>query len=96
MQNNINVKSGQNIWDVALQEFGDIEQVFTLINDNDLNLNFKLQSNQIITINNSNVGNENIKNFYKFSALNLNNYQTEAMPPNIGGDYNNDYNNDYN
>jgi hypothetical protein len=95
MQNKL-VSSGQNIWDVALQEFGDIEQVFTFIADNDLNLNFKLKPSQNIIINNSGIGNNDIKNLFKFSKIILNNDQTEAMPPNIGGDYNNDYNNDYN
>jgi len=95
MPNNINISDGQNIWDITLQEFGDLEKVMTLLTDNDLNFNFKLKSNQNITINNSNVGNDNIKNFYKFSGLKLSNDQTEAMPPNIAGDYNDDYNNDY-
>lgn len=93
MQNN--VLSGQNIWDIALQEFGDIEYVGNLISDNNLSFNSKLQSGQQITINNSNIGNNNIKNLFIFSGLKLNNNQTEAMPPSIGGDYNNDYNNDY-
>ena len=95
MPNNINISDGQNIWDITLQEFGDLEKVMTLLTDNDLNFNFKLKSNQDITINNSNIGNDNIKNFYKFSGLKLSNDQTEAMPPNIAGDYNDDYNNDY-
>jgi len=95
MPNN-QVFSGQSIWDIALEQFGDIEYSVDLINDNNLNFNSKLQSSQEITINNSNSGNNDIKNFYKFKGLKLNNDQTEAMPPNIGGDYNNDYKNDYN
>ena len=95
MPNNINISDGQNIWDIVLQEFGDIEKIMTLIEDNNLNFNSKLKSNQNIIINNSNIGNDNIKNLYKFSGLKLSNDQTEAMPPNIAGDYNEDYNNDY-
>lgn len=89
------VLSGQSIWDIALQEFGDLEYTFNIVDDNSLNFNSKLQSGQNITINNSNLGNNDIKNFYKFSGKLLNNAQSEAMPPNVGGDYNNDYNNDY-
>lgn len=95
MQNNVEIKSGQNIWDLTLQEFGDVEYLFTVLTDNDINPNQKLKSGQKITINNSNLGNNDIKNFYKFSGKILTNDQTEAMPPNIGGDYNEDFNNDY-
>jgi len=93
MQNN--TLYGQSIWDLSLQQFGSVEFCGNLINDNNLNFNSKLKSNQQITINNSNLGDNDIKNFYKFRGLNINNAQSEAMPPNIGGDYNNDYNNDY-
>jgi hypothetical protein len=88
-------KENQNIWDITLQEFGDVEYLFTLLEDNSLNINSKLRSGQNITINNSGVGNNDIKNFYNLRRLNVSNNQEYAMPPNIGGDYNNDYNNDY-
>ena len=43
-------RENQNIWDVTLQEFGDVEYLFTLLNDNSLNVNSKLRSGQNITI----------------------------------------------
>jgi hypothetical protein len=93
MQNR--VIDGQSIWDLSLQYFGSLKYAIDIISDNNLGFNTKLKSSQNITINNSNIGDNDIKNLYKFNGIVLNNAQSEAMPPNIGGDYNNDYNNDY-
>lgn len=89
------VIGGQNIYDIALQEFGTLEQLFTLLVDNGLSVNSKLISGQQITVNKTNVGDENIKSFVVLKNITMNNDQGEKVPPLLAGDYNNDYNNDY-
>ena len=96
------VKDGQNILDVCLQAFGSLEQLFILLNDNDLVVNNILRSGQDLTINNENIGDELIKNFVSLNNIVYNNSQnTDAdgnssfLPPVIGGDYNEDYSQDY-
>ena len=57
------VNQNQNIFDIALQEFGTLDQAFTLINDNNLTFNSKLKANQELIINNEGIGDNNVKNF---------------------------------
>ncbi|KKN36707.1 hypothetical protein LCGC14_0770950 [marine sediment metagenome] len=90
------VQEGQNIFDIATENFGTLEQLFVLLNDNNLAVNAKLISGQELVINKINVGDENIKNFITLQNITLNNDQGEKEPPLLGGDYNADYGNDYN
>ncbi len=85
----------QNIFDIALSQFGTLDQMFTLINDNNLTFNSKLNSGQELVINNSGIGDEKIKKLVTLQNIRYNNNQGEAVPPLTGGDYNNDYNSDY-
>ncbi len=89
------VQDGQSLFDICLQEFGTLEEIFTLANDNDLNLNSKLVAGRELVVNKTNVGDENIKNFVVLKNLTFNNDQGDGAPPLLGGDYNNDFNNDF-
>ena len=92
----VNVKTNQSIFDICLQEFGQLDNLFTLLVDNSLNPNSKLKGGQDLIVNNANVGNQSVKDFVILNNIKYCNYQEELFPPNLGGDYNNDYNNDYN
>lgn len=90
------VKDDQNIFDVALEKFGTLENVFTLIKDNGLSFNSKLTGGQELTINNEGVGDSNIKNFATLQKVTFNNNQGVTVPQ-IGtliGDFNEDFNSD--
>ena len=69
------VKEGQNLYDFVLQEFGTLENLFTLIVDNDLNVNTKLVSGQVLIVNNLGVGDEDIKSFVKLQGITFSNDQ---------------------
>ncbi len=89
------ILEGQNVFDIVSQEFGTLEQLFTLLNDNNLAVNTKLISGQELVVNKINVGDENVKNFVTLQNITMNNDQGEKVPPLLSGDYNSDYNNDY-
>lgn len=91
----LSVLEGQNIFDIGVQEFGTLEDLFILLNDNDLSVNTKLISGQQLTVNKVNIGDENVKDFVVLGNITMNNAQGEKVPPLLSGDYNNDYNNDY-
>ena len=89
------VQDNQNIFDIATQEFGTLEELFTLLNDNNLAVNAKLTGGQELVVNKINVGDENVKNFVTLQNITMNNDQGEKVPPLLSGDYSQDYNNDY-
>lgn len=89
-------KDGQNLFDIAIQSFGTLEQLFTLITDNNLSLNTKLKSGQELVINKEGIGDDNIKNFITLQNIVMNNDQGVRFPPLLGGDFNIDFNNDFN
>lgn len=62
----ISVSEGQNLWDVALQEYGSVEGVFEILNlNNDLTgLNDRLNQNQKIRIDNDKIINESVVKYY--------------------------------
>ncbi len=91
----LKVQDGQNIFDIALQEFGTLEELFVMLLDNNLSLNEKLTSGRELIINKTNVGDEDVKNFVVLRNHSFNNDQGQGLPPLLAGDYNNDYNNDY-
>ena len=90
------ILEGQNVFDIVTQEFGTLEELFTLLNDNNLAVNAKLISGQDLVINKINIGDENVKNFVVLQNITMNNDQGEKVPPLLSGDYGNDYGNDYN
>lgn len=89
------VLEGQNIFDIGVQEFGTLEKLFVLLNDNSLSANAKLISGQELTVNKTNIGDENVKDFVVLKNITMNNAQGEKVPPLLAGDYSNDYSNDY-
>jgi len=90
----LNANFNQNLYDLILNEYGTIESMFLLLTDNDLSPNSEINANQelIVSIDNLNKGNKDIKNFIiKNNIIYTNNSNALAT----SGDYNNDYNNDY-
>ena len=91
----LKVLQNQNIFDIQAQEFGSLEDLFVLLNDNDLSVNAKLISGQDLTVNKVNVGDEDVKKFVVLKNITMNNAQGQKVPPLLAGDYSNDYNGDY-
>jgi len=91
----LSVLQGQNIFDICVQEFGNLEELFVLLLDNNISANEKLISGQELVINKTGVGNENVKDFVVLGKITMNNAQGLKVPPLLAGDYNGDYNNDY-
>ena len=91
----LKVLQNQNIFDISTQEFGSLENLFTLLNDNSLSVNAKLISGQELTVNKVNIGDEDVKKFVVLKNITMNNFQGEKVPSLLSGDYNPDYNNDY-
>lgn len=89
------VLEGQNLFDIAVQEFGTLEELFSFLTDNDFSVNAKLVSGQDVIINKVNIGDEDIKNFISLQNITLNNDQGEKTPPLLSGDFSNDFSNDY-
>jgi hypothetical protein len=89
------IADGQNILDYCLERYGTLDQLVTLIQDNDLTINSRIASGQDVTIQN-NLGNSNIKDFFQLAGRKPKNNQETELPPLPGGAYNNDYNIDYN
>lgn len=91
----LSVLEGQNLFDISTQEFGTLEELFVLLNDNSLSVNAKLISGQSLTVNKVNIGDENVKDFVVLKNITMNNAQGLKVPPLLAGDYNGDYNGDY-
>ena len=89
------VQEGQNLFDVTTEQFGTLEELFTLLIDNDLPINTRIISGQELVINKIDVGDEDVKNFVVLKNITMNNAQGLKVPPLLSGDYNFDYNNDY-
>ena len=91
----ISVLDNQSIFDIAAQEFGTLEELFKLLIDNDLSVNAKLTSGQKLTINKTNIGDEDVKNFVVLQNITMNNFQGDKTPPLLAGDFQDDFNNDF-
>jgi hypothetical protein len=61
-------KDGQNVFDICLQGYGDLERLFDLIVDNDLTLNTVLSSGQDIIVDETLI-NIQISEFVKVNNL---------------------------
>ncbi len=88
------VNEGQDILDISLQYFGDIENLFDIFTDNpSLTLNSNLTFAQDVEINNADKGIIANKEFFRknnFVVINLAENEIATL-----GDYNIDFNNDY-
>lgn len=89
-------KSGQDIIDVTIQHFGDLETgLFELIKSNPgTGLNSNLNSGDILTLNNENVGLIQEKNYFKQRNFVVNNADLSQISTTYG-DFNDDFNNDF-
>lgn len=99
----VTAQENQSVYDICTQEFGDIEQLFILLEDNNLSISSKLQAGQELLINNSGIGNKEVKDYIYLQEIKLNNGQNEQqpdgyggyIPPVFGGGFNIDYNKDF-
>ena len=86
------VTSGQSLFDVSIQLYGDSSHVLDIINNNPqlfLTINSNLESNSIIKYNDQN---NTITNYFATNNLKL----VTSDPKTIeGASYNNDYGTDY-
>jgi len=88
-------KSGQDLFDVCLQNYGSIEEgLFDLIETNDLTLNSELSSGQQLTLNNENAGLVEVKDFFENNTFIINNADEEQIAG-TGGAYNYDFGSDF-
>lgn len=64
------VKNNQNVFDLALQEFGTLEELFTgVLVPNNIELDKELKPGQEVNLNTVGLGNETIKNAIKEQGL---------------------------
>ena len=86
------VTENQNILDVVIQKFGSLQPLIQFCKDNDIELNHLLSNGDEVVINESNVDQKLISDFFTLKSLNV----TTGDPDNIvTGDYNKDFNLDY-
>jgi len=68
------VESGQNTFDICLQEFGDMELLFEeVLIPNGLTLNSNLNADQELNINSSGKGDQELKDYVLINDLTINN-----------------------
>jgi hypothetical protein len=92
---NYTVRENQSIFDVCLQNFGTLESLFTILSENNINVNSNLSSGQNLVINNTLIGNEFMKKSIIKQNLTYVNQQLKTADLK-GGDFNDDYDkNDY-
>lgn len=95
------IQSGQDIFDVAIQNFGDIETgLFQMLTDNDLTLNSltinrEFISGREITLNNENAGVIKTKDYFKQRNFTVNNADLDYINLSLG-DFGSDFNFDFN
>ena len=77
------VRADQDIYDICIQEFGSLEQQQLIINDNNLNFNGDIVQGQELIINNIDVGNEDVKDFYELRTKHPKNSITDQATDNI-------------
>jgi len=75
------VQEGQNIYDVALQNYGTLDELFTIFVDNpNLTINDDLTGLQEVFINTEIVGDQTIKNNYITTSKVTNNADANFVP----------------
>lgn len=89
------VKSGQNIFDVCVQNFGDIESgLIDLITSNKIGISDILVSGQKLVVNNENAGIPKNIDFFRNRNFVVNNADENDIGT-IVGDFNVDFGNDF-
>ncbi len=95
------IKSGQDIFDVVIQNFGDIETgLFPTLTANSLGLNKitlarEYVTNRTLTLNNEETPDNKVRNYFKQRNFNLNNADEEYYSLSLG-DFGTDFNFDFN
>lgn len=88
------VSEGQNILDLAVQYYGNIEAVFDLIDDNPdviVNLDYVAKAGDKILIDETKIINKDVVKYFTDKNIRINNGQEEPA-----GDFNDDFNDDFN
>ena len=84
------VKSGQSLYDISIQLYGDTSHVLDILKLNEnLDLNTNLVANSILYYEKQNT---TLVNYLSTNSLNLATSEPKTV---TGGDYSNDYNEDY-
>lgn len=95
------IKSGQDIFDVSIQHFGDIETgLFAILKDNSIGLNAvgldrEYIASRTLTLNNENAGVIKVKNLFKNLNFVVNNADETYNNLSLG-DFGPDFNFDFN
>lgn len=88
------VQTGQDIFDVAIQNYGDATFYLDVITSNNLNADSFIAPAQELTVNNENQGDKQVKDYYKKINFIVVNGSFEDIHSSAG-DYNTDFNDDY-
>jgi hypothetical protein len=92
---NYEAREGQDIFDVSIQFYGDIETgLFEILTTNNLNLDSRNLSGANLTLNNENTIKNNIANHFSNANFTPNNSGLEIIQL-VLGDFNNDFNNNF-
>lgn len=67
------VKENQSIFDIAVQEYGQIDNVIKISSDNDVSISENLETNTDLDIDATGAGNNDIKKVIKEESLSMNN-----------------------
>lgn len=92
----VQILDRQTIWDIAIQEYGSVDGVFKLMNDNPEkvpSLDANLIPGDFLKILSGPTDNVNL-DYYRKNNLHPVTISSNADIA-VGGDYNDDYNNDY-
>ena len=74
----VNVKYRQSIFDITAENFGQLDNLITVSKDNNISISEALAVNSELIINNTGLGDENIKNTILVQGLTFNNSATFA------------------
>ena len=83
------VRSNQDIYDICVQEFGTVEFLGKLIEDNNLNFDGVITQGQVLLIDKEQNGNEDVKDFFELGKKNSQNgyiFKNDIPPLNFDND----------
>jgi hypothetical protein len=78
----VTVKNKQSLMDITVENYGQIDNLVEVSNDNGKSISEILQTNEELTVNNKNKGNQEIKDKITTQKLSFNNNKIEAV--NVG------------
>ena len=83
------VRSNQDIYDICVQEFGTVEFLGKLIEDNNLNFDGAITQGQVLLIDKEQNGNEDVKDFFELNEKHSQNgytFKNDIPPLNFDND----------